>query len=98
MNPVINWQYSDADIVTFGVSQFMIQRKDEACSGPSTTYSNAGMVAASLRSFTDSNVVPGGIYCYRVVAIGAAGNSPPSNTAEKAVMGFPPAPTNVTVN
>lgn len=98
MNPVLNWSYADADITTFGVSQFMILRKSEACAAPGTNYINAGTAAATDRTFTDNNVTPGATYCYKVVAVGAAGNSPPSNTAEKTVLGPPPAPTNLTVS
>lgn len=96
--PVISWTYAAADVTTYGVTTFSIERKTEACAGTLNAWSGVGAVASTLRTFTDlSVVVAGTTYCWRVAAVSALGQGPYSNTAEKTIIGLPPAPGAVTV-
>jgi hypothetical protein len=92
----INWTYSNADVTTFGVDGFIVERKSEACADTIAAWQELTVVQNNLRTFTDSAVIPGAIYCYRVFSRGVAGKSVASNTAEKMIQGPPPAPINVT--
>jgi hypothetical protein len=92
----INWTYSAADVITYGVDGFIVEKKSEACADTVASWHELTVVQNSLRTFTDSAVIPGATYCYRVFSRGVAGKSAASNTAEKTILGPPPAPTNVT--
>lgn len=94
---IVTWSYLDADITTFGVTGFMVQRKQESCAGTGA-YAQVATVPATARSYTDADLIPGATYCYRVVALSAAGNSSPSNSAEKTVQSLPPAPASLSVS
>ena len=48
---------------------FRVERKAEACTGPGA-FTEIGAVAANIVTFTDSGVVEGQTYCYRVRASG----------------------------
>lgn len=50
-------------------------------------FTQIGAVGADVTTFTDSDVVPGTTYAYRVYAHNAAGNSPYSNIATATVPG-----------
>lgn len=93
----VAWTYSSADIATYGVTTFTVERKAEACAG-SGAFVQITTVAANLRSFSDTQTTAGATYCYRVSASGTAGTSAYSNLAEKTVLGPPPAPTGLTAS
>ena len=93
----VNFVYASADVTTFGVTAFSIERKAEACAGVNSAFAAIGTVGNTLRTFTDATVAASTTYCYRVRAVNAAGVSAPSNTAEKTTIAdLPPAPTSVT--
>jgi len=54
---------------------FKIERK----AGTSGTYAQAATVGANVTSYTDSTLVDGATYCYRLFAFNSAGNSPYSS-------------------
>jgi len=64
---------------------FRIERKTNATG----TYAAVGTVAANATSYSDSGLIPGNVYFYRVIATGTAGDSFPSNeTSFEAIQGF----------
>ena len=95
----LSWTFAPADVTTFGVTGFSVERKAETCTGNAVAFAEIAVVAATLRAYSDVAVTPGSFYCYRVLAVGSAGKSPPSNTAQKLVpFDTPGAPTGLTVN
>ena len=96
--PVVTWTYASADVTTFGVTSFNIERKTEACAGTVAAWSVIATTNSAARSATDTFPVTGNTtYCYRVAAVNAVGQGPYSNMFEKFIVGFPPAPTGVSV-
>lgn len=63
---------------------FDIERKAEACPG-SLPFAVLATVGANIVTYTDSAVVEGVTYCYRVDASNSAGKSAYSNTASRTV-------------
>lgn len=63
---------------------FNLERKAEACAG-SAPFVPLATVGSNVVTFTDTAVVEGATYCYRVNASNAAGTSAFSNTAAKTV-------------
>lgn len=63
---------------------FNLERKAEACAG-SSAFLPLAAVGSNVVTFTDTAVVEGTTYCYRVNASNAAGVSAFSNTAAKTV-------------
>ena len=68
---VLNW--SDTSTVETG---FKIERMPSGGS-----YSQITTVGTNVQTYTDSNVVEGSSYCYRVSAYNSYGTSAPSNSA-----------------
>lgn len=96
----VSWGYLDADVVTWGVTGFQLQRKTDttvACTG-AVPFVNLIVVAPTLRAYVDTAIVPGTIYCYRafamapVTALNPQGNSGFSNVGGKLVTLSPPPP------
>jgi len=76
---------------------FIIERKTEPCSGTGA-YAQVGTVGVNIRTYTDSSVVEGNTYCYRVAAVNATGKSAYSNTAERTIpSSLPAAPSNLVI-
>jgi hypothetical protein len=50
---------------------FKIERK----TGTTGTYSQVALVGANFTAYTDTNLIDGAIYCYRMAAFNAAGTS-----------------------
>ena len=95
---VLTWDYIAADVTTFGVTGFAIERKAEACAGSALPFAQIGTALAAARTYTDATVVQGKTYCYRVAAVNPGGLSGYSNTTAKTVpFDVPPAPTNLAV-
>jgi hypothetical protein len=57
---------------------FRIERRDGPDTAPWTTQ---GTVAAGVTSFNQTGLATGTRYCYRVIALGATSNAPPSAVA-----------------
>lgn len=77
---------------------FDIERKAEACTG-SLPFALLATVGANVVTYTDSAVVEGVTYCYRVDASNSAGKSAYSNTASRTVpFSLPLAPSGLVVN
>lgn len=90
----LGWTYSPADVTTFGVVNFSVERKAEACASSALTFVEITQVPSNLRAFVDATgLLPSTTYCYRVAANGTTGKSPYSNLAERTTQGPPPAPT-----
>ena len=84
---VLTW-----DDMSDNETSFRIERKAEACTGPGA-FTEIGSVAANVNTFTDSPVIEGQTYCYRVRAAGQGGTfSAYSNTAQRTVPFRVPAP------
>lgn len=82
---------------------FHVERKADACGAPAAFVEIATVPAAlgmgSLVFFTDSAVVEGSTYCYRVAASNAAGKSGYSNEAGRTVpFSIPAAPSGLGVS
>lgn len=86
----VGWTYAGADVVTYGVTVFSVERKTEACAGTVAPWGEITQAPNNVRAFTDIAVTPGTTYCYRVFAIGTAGKALTSPVAEKTVIGPPP--------
>jgi hypothetical protein len=96
--PVISWTYAAADVATYGVTSFSVERKAEPCAGVTVSFAQITSVANTDRSVSDPNLLTQNTtYCYRAAAVSALGSSAYSNTAEKTILGPPPAPTGLTV-
>lgn len=100
---VVTWDFLTTDVPKWGVTGFQLQRKADTCTG-TLPFVNHVVVANGLRTYTDTAVVPGTFYCYRVFALAPVtamnpqGNSGVSNTDGKLVLlGPPPPPTNLLV-
>ena len=94
---VVGFSYVGADVATYGVTGFSIERKTEACLGTVNAWAVIGTTGNIPRTFTDATVAGATTYCYRVKAVNAAGSSPASGVAEKTtVADLPPAPSGVT--
>lgn len=93
---ILAWDFPVAEEAN--ITTFNIERKTQACAGSTGVFNEIGTVAKTLRTFTDSAVVPGSTYCYRARTVGPGGASGYSNTAEK-ILPFPvpAAPSNLTV-
>ena len=65
-------------------ANFNIERKAEACAGPSA-FVEIAVVGVNVTTFNDQAVVEGVTYCYRVAASNPAGKSAFSNTASRLV-------------
>src|SRR5262249_51497451 len=65
---VVNWQDNSTN-----EDGFKIER------GVSGSYAEIGSVGPDIRSYTDSSVIAGTTYCYRVRAFNSSGVSSPSN-------------------
>lgn len=63
---------------------FRIERKAEACDG-SAAFAEVSQMPKDSTSYTDTAVMEGTTYCYRVAATNPAGTSAYSNTAERTV-------------
>lgn len=93
----LTWEYTAADIATYGVTNFNVERKPVACA-TAGTFAEVATPAATLRTYTESNLTSGTTYCWRVAASGPGGKSGYSNTVEKFIpFGVPPAPGNLNV-
>lgn len=78
-------------------AKFNLERKAEVCTGTGT-FSPLASVGANVTTYTDTAVVEGTYYCYRVNAENSAGASGWSPTAGRLVpFTVPPAPTGLTV-
>src|SRR3954451_8202033 len=51
---------------------FKVERK----AGPNGTYAQIASIPANITAYSDSSVVNGATYCYRVFAFNTGGNSP----------------------
>lgn len=90
------WTYADADLVTWAVTGFTVERKTDLCIGiiPFTQIATA---AKTARGYVDTPLVVGNTYCYRVAAVNAT-DKVYSNTASKAIPSSPPpAPGNLLI-
>ncbi len=67
-------------------TSYRVERKTNA----GGTYATIGTLGVNVSTFTDTTAVtPGNVYYYRVIAVGAAGNSVPSNEVSfDALAGF----------
>ena len=92
LTAIVSWDYAKADMATWNVWGFNVERKAEACALSATTFSQIALVEGYVLTYTDTAVIAGNTYCYRVSAIGPGGNSPFSNTAEKTFPGVAVAP------
>ena len=86
----VGWTYAGADVVTYGVTVFSVERKSEACAGNVAAWGEITQAPNNVRAFTDTAVIAGATYCYRVFAVGVAGKALTSPVAEKTVIGLPP--------
>ena len=77
---------------------FNIERKAEACAG-ALPFAALASVGTNVTTYTDSTVVEGVTYCYRVNASNTAGVSAYSNTASRTVpFTVPAAPSGLGAN
>ena len=77
---------------------FNIERKAEACTG-TLAFAPLASVGTNITTYTDSAVVEGVTYCYRVNASNTAGVSTYSNTASRTVpFTIPATPSGLGVN
>lgn len=64
--------YDSATVSVYGITGYDVQRKAEACAGTTLSFSTlATVTGATNNSYTDTTVVPGKTYAYRV-----RGNAP----------------------
>lgn len=90
---LLAWVDNSSNEVTF-----VIERKTEPCSGSALAFLQIATVPANIATYTDSAVVEGLTYCYRVAAQNATGNSAYSNFAARTVpFSAPSAPSGLTV-
>ncbi len=84
---VVTWSDSQRE------SSYVIQRRTAQ-----GAFTQAGSVGEGVTTFTDTNLVPGTTYIYRVIARNPTGDSSPSGEAQGETLPNPPAaPSNVTV-
>jgi hypothetical protein len=77
-------------------NNFHIERKAEACTG-TAVFTEIATTGFNVNTFTDTAVIEGVTYCYRVAASNPAGKSAYSNTASRAVpFSVPAAPSGLT--
>lgn len=76
---ILTWDDNSAN-----EQNFNIERKTEVCAG-SAAFVALATVGLNVVTFTDTAVVEGATYCYRVNASNVAGVSAFSNTAAKTV-------------
>ena len=81
---VLTWTDNSSNEQTF-----KIERKAGACAGTGTFVALA-TVPVNTTTYTDTAVVVGNTYCYRVRAANASGVSAFSNTAERMVQSSTP--------
>jgi len=72
---VLTWDYLPADVVTYGVTVFNIERKSELCVG-TAPFVEIAAPTNGFRTFTDTAINSGVTYCYRIAATGPGGKSP----------------------
>ena len=90
---VLTWTDNSAN-----EANFHIERKAEACAG-TAAFAEIATTGANIRTFTDSAVMEGVTYCYRVAASNPAGKSVYSNPASRAVpFTIPAAPSGLGVS
>ena len=92
---IVTWQDNSTTEIAFH-----IERKTEACTG-SGAFVEIATVGTNVTIYTDTAVVEGSTYCYRLAASNATGKSAYSNTAGRTVpftLPFPAAPSNLQVN
>lgn len=65
-------------------NQFLIERKVESCAG-TLPFAQIATVTTNVITYTDTAVLEGSTYCYRVRASNTAGQSAYSNTAGRTV-------------
>src|SRR5262245_6616933 len=68
----LNWKDNSAD-----ETRFRVERSLAAAAG----FVAVSEVPGGVTHFSDTGVMPGNTYYYRVLALGASGESPPSNVA-----------------
>lgn len=103
----LTFDFQPSDVTTYGVTGFGVERKVEACAGTSAFAALATAPATGTvvsRTYVDSAITTGKVYCYRVRALAPvttlnpSGNSGYSNTAEKTVpLPTMPAPQNLLI-
>src|SRR5258706_8524242 len=65
----LNWDYLPADIVTFGVTNFSLERKTGTCNSTTGTFTEVGTPSATVRTIVDPNLTSGVTYCWRMAAV-----------------------------
>jgi hypothetical protein len=88
MSATLTWQDNSSN-----EDQFIVEKSDL----PAGTFTQIGLVGTNVTTFTETNLLPGTQYCYRVKASNAAGVSLPSNVACVTTLSIPTAPGNITV-
>lgn len=104
----LTFDFQPADVTTYGVTSFVVQRKLEPCSGTGAFSPLGSMSAAGStvsRTYSDPAVTVGKTYAYRVYAaapktlINPQGDSGFSACAEKTIpLPAMPVPQNLIVN
>ena len=90
---VLTWTDNSANELNFN-----IERKAETCTG-TLAFIPLATVGTNVTTLTDTAVVEGATYCYRVNASNTAGVSAYSNTASRTVpFTIPAAPSGLGVN
>lgn len=91
---VLTWQDNSTN-----EDKFNIERKAIACASSTLPFSPLTSVGKDVITYTDSAVIEGTTYCYRVNAENTAGKSVFSNTAERSVpFSVPNAPSGLVAN
>jgi hypothetical protein len=89
----LSWDYLPADITTFGVTHFSLERKLGTCASTTGTFAEVATPTATLRTIVDPNLVSGNTYCWRMAAVNPTTKSGYSNTVEKLIpWPAPPSP------
>lgn len=88
----LTWEHSGT------TTGFNVYRAAGSCAAaPAPVFAKLNPAAITEKRYTDSSVVTGQVYCYRVTAIAGALESIPSNTAEAPIAPYPPNNLTVTV-
>lgn len=92
--PQVNlaWDYAAADVTTYAVTGFAVEKKTQACSGTGT-FAPLATVANTARAFTDFAVTFGSTVCYRVAAVNVTGKGYSNNAEKVLALPAPPNPT-----
>lgn len=88
----LTWSYVDADIATYSVTGFAVEKKAQACAGTGT-FSALTTLAATARGYVDTAIAFGNTYCYRVAAVNATGKGYSNNAEKVNTLPVPPSPT-----